>query len=70
MGFDKIFDILAIGASWWSPEKVKARARQKLQKLKEEESDLLFKEPNAKNSTRIVRVRRDIKRLQDYLANN
>jgi hypothetical protein len=70
MGVDKIFDIIGVVASWWTPEKVKARARQKLKRLQEERNDLLNKPATEKTSTRLVVIMRDINRLQSYLANS
>lgn len=67
MGFDKIFDIIGVVASWWTPEKVKARARQKLAKLKGEENDLFSQTPSPKTTARLLVIRRDISRLQNYL---
>ena len=70
MGFSSIFDILGVVFKQFTPEKIKSRARMKLNKLKEEERALLDKEPTRKNSVRIIAVRRNIKRLQAYFANN
>mgnify|MGYP001611913277 CR=1 FL=1 len=70
MGWEGIGDLIGTIAKWWTPEKVKARARQKLAKLKEEENDLLSKGQNPKNTTRLLVVRRDISRLQTYCGNN
>ena len=70
MGWEGIGDLIGTIAKWWTPEKVKARARQKLVKLKEEENDLLSKESNSKNTTRLLIIRRDIARLQAYLGND
>lgn len=70
MGWDKIIDIISVGFSWWTPEKVKARARQKLKNLKKEENAILKKKCTWKNSARLGVIRSNIKRLQDYLANN
>jgi hypothetical protein len=69
MGWEGIGDLIGTIAKWWTPEKVKARARQKLEKLKEEESDLLNQPQNIKNTARMLAIRRDIKRLQTYLGN-
>ena len=66
MGFDGIIDILGVVAKHWTPEKIKARARQKLSKLKEEEREILSKESTPKNSARLAVVRRNIKRLSDF----
>lgn len=67
MGWEGIGDLIGTIAKWWTPEKVKARARQKLNKLKEEENDILLKPQNPKFTARLLVIRRDIKRLQDYL---
>ncbi len=70
MGWEGIGDLIGTVAKWWTPEAVKARARQKLLKLKEEENDLLFQVKSDKVNTRLLVIRRDIKRLQDYLGNS
>jgi hypothetical protein len=70
MGWEGIGDLIGTIAKWWTPEKVKARARSKLLKLVEEENGLLKKDCTDKIATRLMRVRRDIRRLQTYLANN
>jgi hypothetical protein len=70
MGWEGIGDLIGTIAKWWTPEKVKERARQKLAKLKEEENDILFKDPSPKNTTRLLAIRRDIARLQNYLSNS
>jgi hypothetical protein len=70
MGWEGIGDLIGTIAKWWTPEKVKARARQKLAKLKEEENDLLSKTPEPKTVARLLTIRRDISRLQSYLGND
>jgi hypothetical protein len=70
MGWEGIGDLIGTIAKWWTPEKVKARARQKIIKLREEENDLLFKDPCPKNSARLLIIRRNINRLQTYLSND
>jgi len=71
MGFDKIFDIISVGASWWTPEKVKARARTKLEKLRDEERSIILNtKSDAKTNARLGVIRRDIKRLSRYLEEN
>ena len=70
MGWDGIFDLIGTVAKWWTPEKVKARSRAKLKKLQREEHELLKKIPNYRNTHRLLVLRRNIKRLSEYLANN
>ena len=70
MGWEGIGDLIGTIAKWWTPEKVKARARQKLAKLKEEENDLLFKPQTDKGIARLLIIRRDISRLQACLGND
>ena len=70
MGWDGIGDLIGTIAKWWTPEQVKARARQALAKLREEENDLLFKAKSDKVNARLLIVRRDIARLQNKLSNS
>ena len=67
MGWEGIGTLIGTISSWWTPEKVKARARSKLNKLEEKENDLFKREATPKNVAYLKRLRRDIKRLQDYL---
>jgi len=69
MGWEGIGDLIGTIAKWWTPEKVRERARNKLAKLKEEENEILKRPPNPKTSACLLAVRRDITRLQAYLAN-
>lgn len=68
MGWEGIGDLIGVVAKWWSPEKVKARARVKFSKLKEEEREILSKPATAKSADRLLVIRRDISRLQTYLS--
>ena len=68
MGWEGLGDLIGTIAKWWTPEKVKARARQKLKKLKEEENDILLKPQTPKLTARLLVLRRDIARLQNYLS--
>ena len=70
MGFSKIFDIISVATSWFTPEKVKGRARGKLEKLKGKESALLKKEPTLANVKRLTAVRKSISRLQHSFKND
>lgn len=70
MGWDGIGDLIGTISKWWTPEKVKARARQALIKLKEEENDLLFQAKTDRVIARLLVIRRNIKRLQDRLTND
>ncbi len=70
MSLDGIFEAIGTIAKWWTPEKVKSRAREKLKNLEEEAHEILKKEPSAINARKLLNIRRNIKRLQDYLANN
>ena len=70
MAIDGLFDLIGVVAKWWTPEKVKSRARIKLAKLKGEESAILSRQATAKDANRIIIIRRDIKRLQQYLSQN
>ena len=70
MVWEGIGDLIGTIAKHWTPEQIKARARDKIEKLQEEESALLDKKSNAKTSARLLIIRRDIKRLQDYCKNH
>jgi hypothetical protein len=70
MGWEGIGDLIGTIAKWWTPEKVKARARQKLANLKREENDILLKPQTPKLTARLLVLRRDIARLQNYIGEN
>ena len=69
MGWEGIGDLIGTIAKWWAPEKVRERARTKLSRLKEEEREILKKPADNKTGARLLIIRRDIGRLQTYLAN-
>lgn len=70
MGWEGIGDLIGTVAKWWTPEKVKARARAKLKTLRRQRYELLRKKSTPKNVARLATVREHIGRLQDYLENN
>ena len=68
MGFESIIDIIGVVAKFWTPEKIRGRARLKINKLKEEESAILKKPATAKSAARLLVIRDSVKRLSEYLA--
>ena len=70
MGWDGIGDVLGTIFKWWTPAEVKARARDKIKRLKNERKKLLKKDCTPANIKRLDRVESELERLQDYLKNH
>jgi len=62
-----IVEIIKDIGAWWTPEKVRSRARRKLERLKKERNELLKKEATPANVRRMQYLLRNIARLHNYL---
>jgi len=69
MGWEGIGDALGTVFKWWTPEQVKARAKDKIKRLKNEKKLLLKQPSNAANIKRLDAIDNELDKLQEYLNN-
>lgn len=70
MALGDIFKIIGNLTAWWTPEQVKARAKDKLERLKDERKKILQQPASLKNVKRLNDIDDSIDKLQDYLSNH
>jgi len=70
MGFDKIFDIGAVIASWFTPEKRKERIRNEIDKLTKEREQILKGTATVKTATRLNIIVNRLAELQRMSKND
>jgi len=69
MGWEGIGDALGTIFKWWTPEQVKARAKDKIKRLKDEKKQILKKASTAVNIKRLDAIDNELDKLQEYLNN-
>ncbi len=68
MSLSGLIDLLGTVMKHWTPEKIKSRARLKLNKLEKEKDALLKKPATPANIARCERINTNINFLRQYLA--
>ena len=69
MGWEGIGDVLGTIFIWVTPELVKARVKDKIKRLKNEQRQLLKKDSTTANIKRLDAIERELDKLQSYLNN-
>jgi len=69
MGWEGIGDVLGTIFKWVTPELVKARVKDKIKRLKNEQRQLLKKDSTTANIKRLDAIERELDKLQSYLNN-
>jgi len=70
MGWEGIGDAIGTIFKWWTPEQVKARAKDKIKRLKNEKKQLLKQVCSTATTTRLDVIERELDQLQSYIENH
>ena len=70
MSINEIFGVLDKVFSWWTPEQVKARAKDKIKRLKDEKKQLLKQPFSTSNASRVDAIESELDKLQEYIKNH
>lgn len=70
MGWEGIGTAIGTIFSWFTPEQIEARARDKIKRLKNERKQILKKDCDDRSIKRVNAIDDELSRLQEYLNNH
>lgn len=70
MGWEGLGTAIGTIFSWFTPEQIKARVKDKIKRLKNERKEILKKDETDANVKRINAIDVELIKLQEYISNH